>query len=39
MIDRQALCRRLHALEQYTPELERLASTLDRSRFEAELGT
>jgi uncharacterized protein YutE (UPF0331/DUF86 family) len=39
MIDHQTLCRRLHALEQYTAELERLASTLDRNRFETELAT
>jgi len=39
MIDRQTVCRRLHALEQYTAELERLATTLSRSTFDAELGT
>jgi len=37
MIDRQTLCRRLHALETYTAELEHLASTLARSTFDAEL--
>jgi uncharacterized protein YutE (UPF0331/DUF86 family) len=37
MIDRQAICQRLHALEAYSAELERLASTLLRHRFEAEL--
>ncbi len=39
MIDRQTLCRRLHALEQHSAELERLAATLSHSTFEAELGT
>jgi len=39
MIDRASVCRRLHALERYTVELERLASELTRERFDADLGT
>jgi uncharacterized protein YutE (UPF0331/DUF86 family) len=39
MIDRQTLCRRLHALEEYSTELERMAAVLSRSTFDAELGT
>lgn len=39
MIDRQTVCRRLHALESYAAELERLAATLSRERFDAELGS
>lgn len=39
MIDRETICRRLHALEAYTVELERLAATLSRQAFEAELRT
>jgi uncharacterized protein YutE (UPF0331/DUF86 family) len=37
MIDRETLCRRLHALEAYTAELERLAQTIPRSAFDSEL--
>jgi len=39
MIDRQTLCRRLHALEEYATELERLAARLSRSAFDAERTT
>jgi uncharacterized protein YutE (UPF0331/DUF86 family) len=39
MTDREAICRRLHALETYTTELERLASTVSRDRFTSELST
>jgi uncharacterized protein YutE (UPF0331/DUF86 family) len=39
MIDRQTVCRRLHALEAYTAELERLATTLSRADFDGALGT
>ena len=39
MIDRQTICRRLHALEAYTAELERLATTLLRADFDGALGT
>ena len=39
MIDRASVCRRLHALERYTAELERLAASLTRERFDAELST
>ena len=39
MIDREAICRRLHALEAYTSELERLAATLSRSAFDSTLST
>ena len=39
MIDRETLCRRLHALESYTTELERLAATLSRSAFDGTLST
>jgi uncharacterized protein YutE (UPF0331/DUF86 family) len=39
MIDRQTICRRLHALEAYTAELERLAATLSRADFDGALGT
>ena len=39
MIDRQTICRRLHGLESYTSELERLAGTLSREAFDAQLGT
>jgi uncharacterized protein YutE (UPF0331/DUF86 family) len=37
MIDREAICRRLHTLEAYTSELERLAATLLRSAFDSTL--
>lgn len=37
MTDRQVICRRLHALEAYVTELERLASTLSRSAFDSEV--
>jgi uncharacterized protein YutE (UPF0331/DUF86 family) len=37
MIDRETLCRRLHAIEAYTAELERLAQTIPRSAFDSEL--
>jgi len=37
MIDRQTICRRLHALEAYTVELERLGATLSRETFDAQL--
>ena len=39
MIDRQTICRRLHALERYTAELERMAATLSREAFDAQLST
>jgi uncharacterized protein YutE (UPF0331/DUF86 family) len=39
MIDRESVCRRLHALERYTAELEHLAASLTRERFEKELST
>lgn len=39
MIDREAICRRLHTLEAYTGELERLAATLSRSAFDSTLST
>ncbi|MFI5394427.1 MAG: DUF86 domain-containing protein [Candidatus Binatia bacterium] len=39
MTDREAICRRLHALETYTTEIERLASTVSRDRFTSELST
>jgi len=37
MIDRASVCRRLHALERYADELERLAATVPRQRFDADL--
>jgi uncharacterized protein YutE (UPF0331/DUF86 family) len=39
MTDRETICRRLHALEAYVTELERLASTLSRGDFDAAVGT
>ena len=39
MIDRASLCRRLHALERYTLEIERLAATIQRQRFDTDLST
>lgn len=39
MIDRASVCRRLHTLERYTAELEHLAASLTRERFDAELST
>jgi uncharacterized protein YutE (UPF0331/DUF86 family) len=39
MTDRETICRRLHALESYAAELERLAATLSRSAFDATLST
>jgi uncharacterized protein YutE (UPF0331/DUF86 family) len=39
MTDREMICRRLHALEAYTSELERLASTLSRTDFDGAVGT
>jgi uncharacterized protein YutE (UPF0331/DUF86 family) len=39
MIDREAICRRLHALEAYSSELERFAATLSRSAFDSTLST
>jgi uncharacterized protein YutE (UPF0331/DUF86 family) len=39
MTDREAVCRRLHALEAYTTEIERLAATVSRQRFTSELST
>ena len=38
MIDRESICRRLHALERYTVELERLGGTLSRADFDGNLG-
>ena len=39
MIDRETICRRLHALDSYATELERLATTLTRSEFDAALSS
>jgi uncharacterized protein YutE (UPF0331/DUF86 family) len=39
MIDRQTICRRLHALEAYTTELERLGATLSRAAFDSTLSS
>jgi uncharacterized protein YutE (UPF0331/DUF86 family) len=39
MMDRQTICRRLHALEAYTAELERLGAALCRADFDGALGT
>ena len=39
MIDRETICRRLHALEAYTAELERLGASISRAAFESELST
>jgi len=39
MTDREAVCRRLHALETYVAELQRLIATVSRDKFTAELGT
>ena len=39
MTDRETICRRLHALESYATELERLATTLSRSSFDSTLST
>ncbi len=39
MTDREAICRRLHALETYAAELQRLAVTVPRETFAAELST
>jgi uncharacterized protein YutE (UPF0331/DUF86 family) len=36
VIDRETICRRLHALEAYTAELRRLAASLSRSDFDAD---
>jgi uncharacterized protein YutE (UPF0331/DUF86 family) len=38
MIDRATICRRLHALEAYTAELEQLGATLSRAEFDSALG-
>lgn len=37
MIDRASVCSRLHALETYVAELERLATTVTRPEFDAQL--
>jgi uncharacterized protein YutE (UPF0331/DUF86 family) len=39
MIDRQTICRRLHALETYVAELERLAAGLSRDDLQRKLQT
>jgi uncharacterized protein YutE (UPF0331/DUF86 family) len=39
MIDRESVCRRLHALERYCDQIEQLARTVSRERFDADLGT
>ena len=39
MIDRQTVCRRLHALESYAVELERLAATLSRDAFDQQISS
>ncbi len=39
MTDRETICRRLHALETYAAELQRLAVTLPRETFALELRT
>jgi len=39
VIDRDSICRRLHALESYTVELERLGVTLSRAEFDGNLSS
>jgi uncharacterized protein YutE (UPF0331/DUF86 family) len=39
MTDREAICRRLHALEAYVAELQKLSATVPRDKFNAELST
>lgn len=39
MIDRASVCSRLHALETYVAELERLATTVTRAEFDVQLST
>ncbi|MGD0949679.1 MAG: DUF86 domain-containing protein [Candidatus Binatia bacterium] len=39
MTDREAICQRLHALETYVAELQRLIATVSRDKFTAELST
>jgi uncharacterized protein YutE (UPF0331/DUF86 family) len=39
MTDGETICRRLHALEAYAAELERLGVTVSRDKFDAELST
>jgi len=39
VIDRAAICRRLHALEGYVAELRRLGATLPRERFDEDLSS